>query len=133
MTQAASGPTCSLEEYKGDKIDLANAVVGFSQSEKEDNPFRIAETQSIKDEAAKRLRLARNPTPTGVDPLSHKVVDRWYIDRGPFRLRHDSADSTDGSDGTEPGPRAWMIFGLVTDPVCAAGVTAPCNVIPPCR
>lgn len=54
VTQAASGPTCSLEEYKGDKIDLANAVVGFSQSEKEDNPFRIAETQSIKDEAAKQ-------------------------------------------------------------------------------
>ena len=30
-----------------------NAIVGFSQSEKEANPFRIAETQSIKDEAAK--------------------------------------------------------------------------------
>lgn len=53
-TQASSGPTCSLSDYKGDKIDLTQAVVGFSQSEKEDNPFRIAETQSIKDEAAKQ-------------------------------------------------------------------------------
>ena len=30
---------------------LGQAVVGFSQSEEETNPFRIAETQSIKDEA----------------------------------------------------------------------------------
>jgi ABC-type sugar transport system substrate-binding protein len=51
--QAASGPTCSLAQYKGATIDLKNAIVGFSQSEKEDNPFRIAETQSITDEAAK--------------------------------------------------------------------------------
>jgi len=49
----SDGPTCSVSDYKGDKIDLKNAVVGFSQSEKEDNPFRIAETQSITDEAAK--------------------------------------------------------------------------------
>ncbi len=51
--QAASGPTCSLAQYKGKTIDLKNAIVGFSQSEKEDNPFRIAETQSVTDEAAK--------------------------------------------------------------------------------
>ena len=50
----SSGPTCDLKQYGGgEKIDLKDAVVGFSQSEKEANPFRIAETQSIKDEAAK--------------------------------------------------------------------------------
>jgi len=32
-------------------ISLEEAVVGFSQSEEETNPFRIAETQSIRDEA----------------------------------------------------------------------------------
>ncbi|HEY3482907.1 MAG TPA: ABC transporter substrate-binding protein [Streptomyces sp.] len=48
-----SGSGCTLTAYGAPKIDLKNAVVGFSQSEKEDNPFRIAETQSIKDEAAK--------------------------------------------------------------------------------
>src|SRR5262245_4926456 len=47
------GPTCALDQYGGAKLDLKNTVVGFSQSEKEANPFRIAETQSIKDEAAK--------------------------------------------------------------------------------
>ena len=51
--KASSGPTCSLADYKGTKIDLKDAIVGFSQSEKEDNPFRIAETKSITDEAAK--------------------------------------------------------------------------------
>jgi galactofuranose transport system substrate-binding protein len=50
-TTAADG--CTLSAYGAQKLDLKNAVVGFSQSEKEDNPFRIAETQSIKDEAAK--------------------------------------------------------------------------------
>ena len=46
--------TCAIDAYGGKKIDLKGATVGFSQSEKEANPFRIAETQSIKDEAAKR-------------------------------------------------------------------------------
>jgi ribose transport system substrate-binding protein len=50
---SAAGPTCSIDQYGGSKIDLKTAKVGFSQSEKEANPFRITETQSIKDEAAK--------------------------------------------------------------------------------
>jgi ribose transport system substrate-binding protein len=48
-----SGAGCSLTQYGAPTIDLKNTIVGFSQSEKEANPFRIAETQSIKDEAAK--------------------------------------------------------------------------------
>ncbi|QJT06151.1 ABC transporter substrate-binding protein [Streptomyces asoensis] len=48
------GKTCTVDAYGGGKSDLENATVGFSQSEKEANPFRIAETQSIKDEAKKR-------------------------------------------------------------------------------
>jgi ABC-type sugar transport system substrate-binding protein len=51
--KSSDGPTCSIADYGAEQLDLADAVVGFSQSEKEDNPFRIAETQSIKDEAAK--------------------------------------------------------------------------------
>ncbi len=51
---AAPGvPTCTLEQFGGTKVDLKTAKIGFSQSEKEANPFRIAETQSIRDEAAK--------------------------------------------------------------------------------
>ncbi|MCM4079470.1 ABC transporter substrate-binding protein [Paractinoplanes hotanensis] len=46
--------TCTLEQFGGTKFDLKTAKVGFSQSEKEANPFRIAETKSIKDEAAEQ-------------------------------------------------------------------------------
>ncbi|MFE7168626.1 ABC transporter substrate-binding protein [Streptomyces sp. NPDC057616] len=49
-----SGPTCTIDAYGGQKLDLKGATVGFSQSEKEANPFRIAETASIKAEAQKR-------------------------------------------------------------------------------
>lgn len=51
---APGGKACTVDAYGGAKLDLENATVGFSQSEKEANPFRIAETQSIKDEAKKR-------------------------------------------------------------------------------
>ncbi|MCH6163087.1 ABC transporter substrate-binding protein [Streptomyces marispadix] len=46
--------TCTVDQYGGKKLDLSKATVGFSQSEKEANPFRIAETASIKAEAKKR-------------------------------------------------------------------------------
>jgi ribose transport system substrate-binding protein len=48
------GGECTLEQYGAKEMDIADATVGFSQSEKEANPFRIAETQSMKDEAEKR-------------------------------------------------------------------------------
>ena len=48
-----STSSCTIDQTGYPKIDLTKVKVGFSQSEKEGNPFRIAETQSIKDEAAK--------------------------------------------------------------------------------
>lgn len=54
VTPKPGSETCTIDAYGGEKTDLKDATVGFSQSEKEANPFRIAETQSIKDEAAKR-------------------------------------------------------------------------------
>ena len=53
QSAAAGAKTCTLEQFGGTKVDLKTAKVGFSQSEKEANPFRIAETKSIRDEAAK--------------------------------------------------------------------------------
>ncbi|MEV1284668.1 substrate-binding domain-containing protein, partial [Modestobacter sp. NPDC049651] len=50
---AAAGTGCTLEKYGMQKIDLKGATVGFSQSEPDTAAFRAAETQSIKDEAAK--------------------------------------------------------------------------------
>lgn len=54
VTPKLGSKTCAIDAYGAEKLDLKNATVGFSQSEKEANPFRIAETQSIKDEAKKR-------------------------------------------------------------------------------
>lgn len=50
----AGAKTCTVDQYGGKKLDLKKATVGFSQSEKEANPFRIAETASLKAEAKKR-------------------------------------------------------------------------------
>jgi ribose transport system substrate-binding protein len=48
-----NGQGCTLEQYGTKKVDLKGAIVGFSQSEPDTAAFRAAETQSIKDEAAK--------------------------------------------------------------------------------
>jgi len=50
----AGGPTCTIDAYGANKVDFSKAVIGFSQSEAEANPFRITETQSITDEAQKQ-------------------------------------------------------------------------------
>jgi len=50
---APAGEGCTLAKYGATKIDLKNAIVGFSQSEPETAAFRVAETKSIQDEAAK--------------------------------------------------------------------------------
>ena len=49
-----NGGDCTLDQYGAKKGGLKGKTVGFSQSEKEANPFRIAETQSMKDEAKKQ-------------------------------------------------------------------------------
>jgi ribose transport system substrate-binding protein len=55
-TASAGDGACTPEKYNGGvpKQDLGTITVGFAQSEKEANPFRITETESIKAEAAER-------------------------------------------------------------------------------
>lgn len=72
--EASSGPGCSLQTYGAPQLDLKNAIVGFSQSEKEANPFRIAETQSIKDEAAK-IGVKKLLTTNAQSQLSKQISD----------------------------------------------------------
>ncbi len=65
---------CTLQKYGSDKIDLKTAIVGFSQSEPEAGAFRVAETKSIKDEAAKfgvKKLLATNAN----GQLSKQIAD----------------------------------------------------------
>ncbi|MFJ8252419.1 ABC transporter substrate-binding protein [Streptomyces sp. NPDC094466] len=71
---SSSGSGCKLETYGAPKLDLKDAVVGFSQSEKEANPFRIAETQSIKDEAEK-VGVKKLLTTNAQSQLSKQISD----------------------------------------------------------
>jgi ABC-type sugar transport system substrate-binding protein len=52
--QQSGGPGCARSKTGYPQVDVKGATVGFSQSEKEANPFRTAETNSIRDEAAKK-------------------------------------------------------------------------------
>jgi ribose transport system substrate-binding protein len=80
----SSGPGCTLAQTGYPKVDPKTAIIGFSQSEKEANPFRIAETQSIKDEAAK-LGIASDKllTTNAQSDLNKQVSDiKSLLDRG---------------------------------------------------
>ncbi len=97
-TPEGEGPTCSLEQYGATELDLKNAVVGFSQSEKEANPFRIAETQSIKDEAAK-VGVKQLLTTNANSQLSKQISDiQDMINKGAQAL----VVAPLNSDGLEP-------------------------------
>ncbi len=81
-SSAPAGGTCTLAQFGGQKIDLKTAKVGFSQSEREANPFRIAETQSIKDEAAK-LGITNLQVTNANSQFSKQIADvEQMIDSG---------------------------------------------------
>ncbi|WP_436761543.1 ABC transporter substrate-binding protein [Streptosporangium sp. V21-05] len=71
---AEAGAGCTIDAFGAQKFDLTSAVVGFSQSEKEANPFRIAETKSIKDEAAK-LGIANLKVTNAQSQFSKQISD----------------------------------------------------------
>ncbi|XVV13154.1 ABC transporter substrate-binding protein [Actinoplanes sp. CA-131856] len=82
QSAAADAATCTIDQYGGSKVDLKTAKVGFSQSEKEANPFRIAETDSIEDEAAKQGVV--NLTTTNANSQFNKQISdvEQMIDSG---------------------------------------------------
>ncbi|MEU4222396.1 ABC transporter substrate-binding protein [Actinoplanes sp. NPDC026623] len=84
QSAAPGAKTCTLDQFGGTKIDLKTAKVGFSQSEKEANPFRIAETQSIKDEAAKLgIPSANLQTTNAASQFNKQISDvEQMIDSG---------------------------------------------------
>ena len=83
VVEGTEGEGCTWETYNGgvEQLDLATAVVGFAQSEREANPFRIAETQSIKDEAESRgIELI---TTNAESDLNKEISDmQGMIDQG---------------------------------------------------
>ncbi|MGW1408950.1 ABC transporter substrate-binding protein [Streptomyces sp. NPDC002403] len=96
------GSGCSLQTYGAPKLDLKDAVVGFSQSEKEANPFRIAETRSIKDEAEK-IGVKKLLTTNAQSQLSKQISDiQDMLSQGARFL----IVAPLNSDGLEPAFRA---------------------------
>jgi galactofuranose transport system substrate-binding protein len=82
QSAAPGSATCSIDQFGGSKIDLKTAKVGFSQSEKEANPFRIAETKSIKDEAAAQ-GIADLKTANAASQFNKQISDvEQMIDSG---------------------------------------------------
>ncbi|GHG45899.1 MULTISPECIES: ABC transporter substrate-binding protein [Amycolatopsis] len=82
QSAAPSADGCTLQKTGYPKIDLKTAVVGFSQSEKEANPFRITETQSIRDEAAK-LGIGNLLVTNAQSDLNRQISDiKSMLDRG---------------------------------------------------
>lgn len=77
------GDSCVYTDYNGgvEHVDLQNALVGFAQSEREANPFRIAETESIKAEA-ERLGIELITTNAESD-LNKEITDiQSMVDQG---------------------------------------------------
>lgn len=84
VQEVKEGDLCTPAAYGGtgvEVIDLASATIGFAQSEKEANPFRIAETQSMKDEA-ERLGINLITTNANSD-LNKEISDiKSMVDQG---------------------------------------------------
>ncbi|WHT21606.1 ABC transporter substrate-binding protein [Crossiella sp. CA-258035] len=100
--QPEGGSTCKIDAYGTPKIDLKDAVVGFSQSEKEANPFRIAETASIKAEAEK-VGVKRMLTTNANSDLGKQISDiQSMLAQGAQLL----IVAPLNSDGLEPALRA---------------------------
>ncbi|MEU0536258.1 ABC transporter substrate-binding protein [Amycolatopsis tolypomycina] len=82
QSAAPSAGGCTLDRTGYPKVDLKTAVVGFSQSEKEANPFRTTETQSIRDEAAK-LGIGKLLVTNAQSDLNRQISDiKSLLDRG---------------------------------------------------
>lgn len=102
------GPECSLDKYGAEKLDLSEATVGFSQSEKEDNPFRIAETESI-TEAAEEAGVGEFIKTNAQTQLSKQIADiQGLISQGADVL----IVAPLNSDGLEPALNAAKEKGV---------------------
>ena len=103
VKETGRGDSCTYEKYNGGvpKLDLKTATIGFAQSEKEANPFRITETESIKEEAAKRgIKLI---TTNAQSDLNKEIADiQSMIARGAEAL----IISPLNSEGLEPALEA---------------------------
>ncbi len=91
--EAQYGPICKGSELGIGKIDLAKDTIGWAQSEKEANPFRIASTKSQVEEAKKRgIKLLT--TNAQSDAQQENTDIKGMIDKGAKAIIFSPINST---------------------------------------
>ena len=90
---AQYGPVCKGADLGIPKIDLAKDTIGWAQSEKEANPFRIASTKSQVDEAKKRgIKLLTTNAQSDVQQENTDI--KGMIDQGAKAIIFSPINST---------------------------------------
>lgn len=117
-----AGGGCTLEKYGADKIDLANAVVGFSQSEPDTAAFRAAETESIRS-AAKEVGVKKLIVTNANAELPKQIADiQNMLDQGAEFL----IVAPVNSDGLDPALNAAKEAGVPVLTIDRKVTNTPC-------
>jgi ABC-type sugar transport system substrate-binding protein len=98
--EAQYGPICKGADLGIGKIDLKTDTIGWAQSEKEANPFRIASTKSQVDEAKKRgIHLLTTNAQSNVQQENSDI--KGMIDKGAKAIIFSPINSTGLGDAIE--------------------------------
>ena len=91
--EAQYGPICKASDLGIGKIDLTKDTIGWAQSEKEANPFRIQSTKSQVDEAKKRnIHLITTNAQSNVQQENTDI--KGMIDKGAKAIIFSPINST---------------------------------------
>src|SRR5450631_167050 len=91
--EAQYGPICKASDLGIPKIDLTKDTIGWAQSEKEANPFRIQSTKSQVDEAKKRnIHLLTTNAQSNVQQENTDI--KGMIDKGAKAIIFSPINST---------------------------------------
>ena len=91
--EAQYGPICKASDLGIPKIDFAKDTIGWAQSEKEANPFRIQSTKSEVDEAKKRgIHLITTNAQSNVQQENTDI--KGMIDKGAKAIIFSPINST---------------------------------------
>jgi ABC-type sugar transport system substrate-binding protein len=91
--EAQYGPICKASDLGIPKIDLTKDTIGWAQSEKEANPFRIQSTKSQVDEAKKRnIHLITTNAQSNVQQENTDI--KGMIDKGAKAIIFSPINST---------------------------------------
>jgi ABC-type sugar transport system substrate-binding protein len=91
--EAQYGPICKASDLGIPKINLATDTIGWAQSEKEANPFRIQSTKSEVDEAKKRnIHLITTNAQSNVQQENTDI--KGMIDKGAKAIIFSPINST---------------------------------------